>query len=422
MSGAIPLAAAGAILTVVALTAADRPWSLSRMTWASALLCLAVGAWLWWREGHLAGDASSAPSAWRMRRWSGALLAAVLIAVVADPVGSVAGRVSGDSPDNRRLATTIDVATGQTDPGGAGEAMLALAGDVPFRYVGYVAPEGDSFQAHELFAEPWVQALLINNRALRLGLHDAQGYDPAQLLTYLDAFTVANGEQRDYHEALVAAAGLGSPILDLLNVRYVVVSNVDAVRAEQTELERLPPTYSEVWRNSEVRVLENARALPRAWIAHDAASSDDPLAAIAGGTIDPRVTVLLEGPVPMLSAPGAGTRDHAEITRYDGDAVELTVQAASAGMLVLGDVYDDGWSVYVDGARSTLHRANGLVRGVVVPAGTHDVAFRYEPTSLRVGLWVSAAGVVALLATSVSGLWRRPLGRRRGRGGPTTAT
>lgn len=410
MAGAIPLAAAGTVWTVVTLTAVDRPWDLSRMTSASALLCLAGVAWLWWWEAHR-------PDAQRGRRrpWFGGLFAVLAIAVIADPAASVTGRVSGDSPDNGRLAATIDVATGETDPGGAGEAMLALAGAEPFRYVGYVAPEGDGFQAHELFAEPWVQALLINNRALRLGLHDAQGYDPAQLLTYLDAFTAANGTTRDYHEGLVAATGLGSPVLDLLNVRYVIVSNVDAVRAEQTELDGLPPTYREVWRNTEVRVLENTRALPRAWVVHDAASSDDPLAAIADGTVDPRVTVLLEGPMPALEPPVAGTSDQVDIARYDEDAVELAVDAASIGMLVLGDVYDDGWSVYVDGTRSELFVADGVLRGVVVPAGAHDVAFRYEPTSLRVGLWLSATGYAAMLGIVGVALWQRRRGQDQAR-------
>ena len=377
------------------------------MTWASALLIIGAVGWLGSRDATRDG-----PRLWARLARSRLVPAALVGAILIDPAGYLTTHVTAGPMSNERLARAVDVTGSAEDAGGAAEAMMRQAGGVePFRYVGYVSPDGLYFQAHELFAAPWAQALLINNRALLLDLHDAQGYDPAQLVSYLEAFTVLNGAERDYHEALVYPSGLGSPILDLLNVRFVLVTNVDAIRIEQTELDGLPATYTEVWRNDMVRLLENTSALPRAWIVHDVVQTDaaNALALVENRAIDPRTTALVREPAAPLAPPPAGAVDSVVVTRYAADEATISVEAASDGMLVLADVYDAGWTVYVDGVQSELYRTYDLLRGVVVPAGVHDVVFRYELTSLRVGVWVSMAGYAAL--TAIIGL--SLVGRRR---------
>ncbi len=76
-------------------------------------------------------------------------------------------------------------------------------------------------------------------------------------------------------------------------------------------------------------------------------------------------------------------------------------------MLVLLDAFADGWQARVDGAAATIYPANLAFRAVAVPAGVHEVAFRYAPTSVRDGLVVTACGWLALAALAVAG-------RRRG--------
>jgi hypothetical protein len=47
------------------------------------------------------------------------------------------------------------------------------------------------------------------------------------------------------------------------------------------------------------------------------------------------------------------------------------------------------------------------LRGVPLPAGQHTVALRYEPLSLRVGLWISGFAAVAMLTGFVVAVWAR---------------
>jgi uncharacterized membrane protein YfhO len=62
----------------------------------------------------------------------------------------------------------------------------------------------------------------------------------------------------------------------------------------------------------------------------------------------------------------------------------------------------------VDGHQAELLKANYLFRGVLLPAGNHEVEFRYEPRSYAYGGGISAAALAALI------LWGR-LSKRKQR-------
>ena len=59
--------------------------------------------------------------------------------------------------------------------------------------------------------------------------------------------------------------------------------------------------------------------------------------------------------------------------------------------MVLSEVYYPAWRAYVDGRPAPVLVADGLLRAVEVPAGEHEVEFRYESWALWAGIAVSAA-------------------------------
>jgi len=64
----------------------------------------------------------------------------------------------------------------------------------------------------------------------------------------------------------------------------------------------------------------------------------------------------------------------------------------------------------VDEAPTRILRANYLVRGVAVPAGTHDVSFNYRPKSFQTGLRISALALAALAIGAIA--LKRSQGKR----------
>jgi hypothetical protein len=104
---------------------------------------------------------------------------------------------------------------------------------------------------------------------------------------------------------------------------------------------------------------------------------------------DPRKTVLLDQPVHLPSAAGATNGDAGTVdyTSYSSKKIKLHAKAASPCVLLLNDKYDPSWKVFVDGKQDKVLRCNYIMRGVALPAGDHQVEFRFEPPIQ--GLYVS---------------------------------
>ena len=244
---------------------------------------------------------------------------------------------------------------------------------------------------------------------MSLGIQDVQGYDASHLGRY-DAYLVAlNGHPQNYHDAEIFESGLNSPLLDLLNVRYVLVPAGLEGAMTQSSGQRFTHV---VYQDGQVSVLENASSLPRAWIVHTAevAPPQDALQRIAAGQIDARQTALLEQPAPPLEPASIPTLDRAFVVDQSADHIALRTVTDSAGLLVVSEVYYPAWKAYVDGQPSALYAADGALRAVAVAAGEHEVELRYESGTLAAGLAISilAASLLALLASvSIGRYFRR---------------
>jgi hypothetical protein len=146
-------------------------------------------------------------------------------------------------------------------------------------------------------------------------------------------------------------------------------------------------------------VYRNDRALPRAFMVYQARTCLDEattLSTIHGGGVDFRREVLVAGcsGVPM---PGAAGASQVQIKAYADDRVAIAATTDAAGYLVLTDAWFPGWRVSVDGVEQTVWRANHALRAVWLPAGQHDVEFRYVPAAFRWGLLLTLLSAVAVV-------------------------
>jgi len=87
-----------------------------------------------------------------------------------------------------------------------------------------------------------------------------------------------------------------------------------------------------------------------------------------------------------------------QITRYSPLEVDVTEGSSSSGFLVLTDAFYPGWQAFVDGRRWPILRGDVMFRVVELPPGEHSVVFRFEPTSVLVGVAISVAMLIGCLA------------------------
>jgi hypothetical protein len=292
-------------------------------------------------------------------------------------------------------------------PSGAVRFLQERLRASPFRFFGY-DPELRS-TIHDLpvlyrnqFASQEAADLIVNNRATAFGLEDVQGYNPVQYQRFVDYLTALNGTAQDYHDANILPAGLESPLLDLLNVRYIVIpANIPP---DRTDLMRLVTTLPVVYRDQSVQIVENREALPRAWMVHDVLQrpAGEALSLLASGAIDARQTAVVESAPPMAIQP-ALTPGTVAITKWRPEEITLSVTASTPGLLVLSQVAIPGWVASVDGQEASILQTNYLFQGIPIPAGNHSVTLRYRAPQLALGMFITA-GTFACIAV----LWGIP--------------
>jgi hypothetical protein len=341
------------------------------------------------------------------RRISGFLL--VLVVFVDLFAAGRATIADYETADLGKELVKIDLAR-YYEPTGAAMFLRAETGNAPARYFGFGPhPHGEkrSFHYNNWFAERDTTALLASNLGTPSGLQSIQGYNAVHIARYDEYIAALNGRSQGYHDADVVPQGLDSPLLDLLNVRYMIVPAV--AQPEQSVLRELKDTHPTVYSDDRVDVLENRDALPRAWIVHSAkqAPRTETLKLLNSGAVDPRRTALLERPPPDLARPDNASADRASLTKYEADRISLRTYTGAPGLLMLSEAYYPAWKAYVDGRPVPLYVADHVLRAVPVPAGGHMVEMRYESSPLRVGLAVSLISYLVLIALAVAGTRRR---------------
>jgi hypothetical protein len=114
------------------------------------------------------------------------------------------------------------------------------------------------------------------------------------------------------------------------------------------------------------------------------------LLAVAADDFVPGADAVAEG----VGVDGAGGGS-ARIVVAAPEALTIDTLTENAALLVVNDAFFPGWRAEIDGRPAPILRANGLVRGVVVPAGAHRTTMTYAPAWFRLGLAISTVSMVA---------------------------
>lgn len=158
-----------------------------------------------------------------------------------------------------------------------------------------------------------------------------------------------------------------------------------------------------------VLVVRNTRALPRAWLVAEAESveGEEALRRIRGEAsrqFDPLRTALIEARPEELAQLRGGElspESVARIVKYEATRLTIETSAPMPTVLVVSEVFYPGWEVSVDDKPGRILVTDYLLRGVVLPAGTHRIEMHYAAPAARNGAIISLLTLMLLFSFAI---------------------
>ena len=196
------------------------------------------------------------------------------------------------------------------------------------------------------------------------------GYNAAKLRRYQDLIDLhiepemrtlmsKLGSIKTLSEADSLVSQTPTPVLDMLNMRYLIM-------------------------NKDIPAATNKNANGNAWFVKNVQyvnNADDEMLALS--SIDPKTTAIVDKSFSSVVKEGSFDVDSSAsiaMTEYKPNRVAYKSNSSKDEVAVFSEVYyKDGWKAFIDGKPVEHFRADWILRGLNIPAGSHDVEFIFEP-------------------------------------------
>lgn len=175
--------------------------------------------------------------------------------------------------------------------------------------------------------------------------------------------------------------------LNMLNAKYVIIKpNQPALRNTNAN--------GPAWFVSEVKVVQNA--------------NEEMLASGSKALVDSKKQAVVHQEFKsQLVGLGQDATAQIQLLNYDPSELRYRSNSKTKQLAVFSEIYyPAGWNCYIDGNKPVANlRVNYLLRGVVVPAGKHQITWKFEPLTVQTGNTLASFGSGLLLLGFLVCLW-----------------
>lgn len=148
--------------------------------------------------------------------------------------------------------------------------------------------------------------------------------------------------------------------------------------------------------------LINPNALGNAWFVEKPVFADNPNAEISlinsfNPSKEATIDKVFKDQITKADYP-VMENEKISLVTYQPDELVYKYSASEEKLAVFSEIYyPAGWKCYIDGKESKYFRTDWVLRGMVVPAGDHEIKFIFRPESYILGNKVSLASSVLLI-------------------------
>ncbi|MEP6583554.1 MAG: YfhO family protein [Ginsengibacter sp.] len=181
------------------------------------------------------------------------------------------------------------------------------------------------------------------------------GYHPAMLGLYNDIIDrqLTKGNQQVY---------------DMLNTKYFIVQNP---QNGKPVAQLNPNAYGNAWLVKGIKYVADA---------------NEEMKALDNTNLKDTAVVEKIYQSQIKQSPAYDSTANIKLKQNLNDKVNYTFHSRSPQFVVFSEVYyPAGWNAFVDGNKADYAKTNYVLRGMYVPAGDHEIEFRFEPTSFTTG-------------------------------------
>jgi len=211
------------------------------------------------------------------------------------------------------------------------------------------------------------------------------GYHAAKLRRFQEIIE----HQLTKNDSLKGPYPFNKSVIDMLNTKYIIVPG----------------------QNQQEQVIPNTDAMGNAWFVDSVkmvANADAEMSALytfnpnTTAIVDKRFASQFQGLQPSRDSTASVTLDS-----YSPNDLKYSSKSSKDNVIVFSEIYyQPGWNAYVDGKKADHFRCNYILRGMRVPAGNHNIEFKFEPESFYAGENVAYGSSGLLLLIAIGGLFR----------------
>lgn len=169
-------------------------------------------------------------------------------------------------------------------------------------------------------------------------------------------------------------------VLNMLNARYFILND--------TTMQRNPEALGNCWFVDTLTYVAGANAemdaLSTLKPAHRAVA-DNSFKAVLG------------------NATTTAVGDTIYETSYKPNELTYSARSAKGGVAVFSEIYFPwGWTAEIDGKEAQIGRVNYVLRALNIPAGNHEIRFRFDPQSIKTTESLAVAAIIIIYLTLIA--------------------